>query len=113
MKADNGTTTLDPIVVVDESTKKKRQPRYNVVLLDDNDHSYDYVLRMLTDLFHLSHERAFQLACEVDNSGRVIVVTTTREHAELKQEQIHSFGVDPLIQHCRGSMTSILEPVEA
>lgn len=101
------------ILTVPESdldVRRKRQPRYNVILLDDNEHTYDYVIRMLVKLFHHSEEKAYQLACEVDNTGRVIVLTTTREHAELKQDQIHAFGTDPLIAKCQGSMTSVLEP---
>lgn len=91
-------------------TRQKRQPRYNVILLDDNDHTYDYVIRMLGKVFGYAEQRSFVLAREVDTTGRVIVLTTTREHAELKQEQIHSFGPDPLIPKCKGSMSSVLEP---
>jgi len=39
-------------------------------------------------------------------------LTTTKEHAELKQEQIHAFGPDSLIPQCAGSMTATIEPVE-
>lgn len=111
MALDN-TLTLPEI---DESTevRRKRQPLYNVILLDDNDHTYDYVVKMLRKLFAHTEERAYQLACEVDNSGRVILLTTTREHAELKQEQIHAYGADPLIAACSGSMSSVIEPVPA
>jgi ATP-dependent Clp protease adaptor protein ClpS len=44
--------------------------------------------------------------------GRVIVCTTTLEHAELKRDQIHAFGPDPLLSRSRGSMSAIIEPVE-
>ena len=94
-----------------KDTKRKRQPRYNVVLLDDNDHTYNYVIRMLGRIFAFNEEKAFLLASEVDRAGRAVLMTTTRELAELKQEQIHSFGTDPLIDHCKGSMSAILEPV--
>jgi ATP-dependent Clp protease adaptor protein ClpS len=51
------------------------------------------------------------MAMEVHTSGRVIVLTTTREHAELKQDQIHAFGPDPFSsRECKGSMTAIIEP---
>ena len=95
---------------VKRQTKTKRQPRYHVILLDDNDHSYDYVIGMLGRVFGYSEQKSLLMACEVDNTGRVILLTTTREHAELKQEQIHSFGPDPLIPRCKGSMTAVLEP---
>src|SRR5438876_7259770 len=87
-----------------EEQKTKRQPPYNVVLLNDDDHSYDYVIAMLQQLFGYPVEKGFQMAKEVDTQGRVILLTTTKEHAELKRDQIHAFGPDPLIQRCKGSM---------
>ena len=92
--------------------KRKELPRYHVLLLDDDHHTYEYVIGMLRKLFGYSTERAFQLATEVDSSGRVILTTTTREHAELKRDQIHAFGRDWRIARCEGSMTSIIEPAD-
>jgi ATP-dependent Clp protease adaptor protein ClpS len=90
--------------------KPKRQPRYHVILWDDDDHSYEYVVRMMQELFGHSMEKGFQLAVEVDTKGRAICLTTTREHAELKRDQIHAFGRDKLIARCRGSMSASIEP---
>jgi ATP-dependent Clp protease adaptor protein ClpS len=90
--------------------KTKRQPPYNVVLLNDDDHSYEYVIIMLQQLFGHPPEKGYQLAKEVDTTGRVIVLTTTMEHAELKRDQIHAFGPDPLIERCKGSMSATIEP---
>lgn len=104
-----GSTIVVPEVT--EETTRRRQPRYSVVLIDDNEHSYEYVVRMLGQLFGYGKEKAFQLACEVDRAGRVILLTTTREHAELKQEQIVAYGADPLVEHSRGSMRAVLEPI--
>jgi ATP-dependent Clp protease adaptor protein ClpS len=81
------------------------------VLLDDDHHTFEYVIIMLQQLFGHPPEKGFQMAQEVHNTGRVICLTTTREHAELKQEQIHAFGPDPFSsQECAGSMTAIIEP---
>ena len=46
-------------------------PHYHVILLDDDEHTYDYVIEMLMDLFNHSQETAFQMACEVDLRKRV------------------------------------------
>lgn len=86
-------------------------PQYNVVLLDDNDHSYDYVVEMLCSIFGHSQDTAFRMACEVDAKGRVIVSTTYKERAELKRDQIQSFGADWRIPRSKGSMSAIVEPV--
>ena len=91
-------------------TKRKRQPRYHVILWNDNDHTYEYVIIMLRRLFAHPVERGFQLAREVDKRGKAIVLTTTLEHAELKRDQIHAFGADRLIARCKGSMSATIEP---
>lgn len=105
------TITLPALPKVAPEERTKRQPPYNVVLLDDDDHTFEYVIIMLHQLFGYPPEKGFQLAEEVHTQGRVIVLTTTREHAELKQEQIHAFGPDPFSsKECAGSMTAIIEP---
>lgn len=95
----------------DTSSRPKRQPRYNVILLDDQDHSFEYVIAMLGQLFRHPPQRGFLMAVEVDATGRVIVLTTTLEHAELKRDQIHAFGADERIERCKGSMRAVLEAV--
>lgn len=91
--------------------RPKRQPRYHVVLWNDDDHTYAYVIVMLMELFGYPPERGFQLAEEVDHRGRAIVLTTTKEHAELKRDQIHAYGKDGLINNCKGSMWATIEAV--
>ncbi len=93
------------------SLRTKRPPLYNVILLDDDDHTYEYVIGMLTRIFGFAEERSYELASHVDQSGRVILDTTTLERAELKRDQIHTFGRDWRITRCAGSMSATLEPV--
>ncbi len=93
--------------------RPRRQPRYQVILWNDDSHTYPYVIVMLMDLFGHPAEKGYQLAEEVDANGRAIVLTTTLEHAELKRDQIHAFGKDDLIDNCCGSMWSTIEPLEA
>lgn len=103
-------TTVFPEELTENDTRTRRQPPYNVILLNDDDHTYDYVIRMLKELFGFSDEKGFQLAKEVDSHGRVIVCTTSLERAELKRDQIHAYGPDPLLERCQGSMSAVLEP---
>lgn len=103
---------VDEQTELERKTRRKHQPPYHVILLNDDDHSYAYVVLMLKELFAHPVEKGFQMAEEVDQNGRVIVLTTTMEHAELKQEQIHAYGPDPLIPRCAGSMSAIIEPAE-
>lgn len=88
----------------------KRPSQWNVVLLNDEEHTYEYVIRMLQELFRHTPEQAVKTAQTVDREGRAICLTTHREHAELKREQIHSFGRDPAMATCQGAMSSVIEP---
>ena len=109
------TATLPEVTVRPKGKRQEKlqnQPPYHVILLNDDDHSYQYVIHMLQTLFGHPPEMGFKMAKEVDTTGRVIVDTTTKERAELKQEQIHAFGPDPLIERCQGSMSATIEPAE-
>ncbi len=105
------TITLPAIPKMREREQTKRQPPYNVVLIDDDYHTFEYVIGMLQQLFGHPREKGMQMAMEVHTSGRAIVLTTSKEHAELKRDQIHAFGPDPFSsRECVGSMTSVIEP---
>jgi ATP-dependent Clp protease adaptor protein ClpS len=90
-------------------TTVRRQPPYHLILLDDNDHTVDYVVLMCANLFGHSAEKAVAVAKEVHTKGRSIVFTGALEVVELKQEQVHAFGPDPLVPRCRGSMTAEIQ----
>lgn len=89
----------------------KRQPRYNVILWNDDDHTYEYVIKMLKELFGHEEERGMLIATEVDKTGRAICLTTTMEHAELKRDQIHAYGAEKGNAKSKGSMSATIEPV--
>jgi ATP-dependent Clp protease adaptor protein ClpS len=91
--------------------KPRQLPPYNVILLDDDQHSYEYVIDMLESIFAHPQQRAFRMAQTVDQTGRVIVCTTHKERAELKRDQILDFGCDFRIPTCLGSMTAVIEAV--
>ena len=97
---------------VNSEALSKRIPRYHVVLLDDNDHTYEYVVEMLTKLFFHSRTVAWSMAREVDSQGRSIVYTTNREQAEFKRSQIHDYGADWRLPRSKGAMSALVEPAE-
>jgi len=92
--------------------KPAQLPAFHVILLNDDDHSYDYVIEMLGVLFAHPAEKAMEMAKEVDREGRVIVLTTHKEMAEFKRDQIHAYGADSRVATCKGSMSAIIEPAE-
>jgi len=82
---------------------------WHVILLDDQAHTYDYVIEMLGSIFGYGLRKAFQMALEVDRQGRVIVKTCHMEKAEAYQEAIHLYGPDWRMLNSKGSMSAILE----
>ena len=105
------TVTKPPKPKPEPKKKSEKMPPWNVVLLDDDEHSYEYVIEMLKELFGHPVEKGYQLAKVVDTKGRAIVCTTSLERAELKRDQIHAYGPDPYSsKDCKGSMTAVIEP---
>jgi ATP-dependent Clp protease adaptor protein ClpS len=95
------------------SQQKSKQPwLWNVVLLNDDAHTVEFVVAMMKELFAHPELKGELIAKTVDKDGRAIVLTTHKEHAEFKQDQIHAFGRDKLVAECVGSMSAIIEPAE-
>ncbi|HXG63115.1 MAG TPA: ATP-dependent Clp protease adaptor ClpS [Planctomycetota bacterium] len=94
------------------SQETRLQPPYHVILLDDSDHTYEYVIEMLGRLFGYGRETAYRMAREVDTTGRCAVFTGSLEQAEFKRDQIHAYGPDWRVPRCAGSMSAVLEPAE-
>ena len=95
---------------IDGTTDDHLEPLYHVILLNDEDHSYEYVIEMLRKLFGLTESAAFARAVEVDTKGTTILVTCEQSKAEVKRDQIHAFGADPRLARSRGSMAALVEP---
>ena len=92
------------------ATQDQLTPLFHVVLLDDDEHTYDYVIEMLMKFFCHSPEAAFRHAVEVDADGRTIVLTCELEQAEFGRDQIHAYGADPRMPISKGSMSAVIEP---
>ncbi len=92
------------------SQHSDHSPLYRVVLLDDDDHTYDYVIEMLQKIFIFSSAEALRHAQEVDAMGRTILITCELSEAEFGRDQIHAYGRDWRMDRSQGSMSAIVEP---
>ncbi len=92
--------------------KPELEPPYHVILHDDDTHSYEYVIEMLMGIFGYEFDKGYKMACEVDESGRVIVATCHKELAELRVEQIHEYGADRRMKESQGPMKATMQPAE-
>lgn len=97
---------------VAEELRSKPLVPWNVVLLDDDHHTYEYVMAMMMTLFAMDQVQAFKVASTVDKEKRAVCLTTHKERAEFKRDQILAFGRDPMMASSVGSMSAIIEPAE-
>jgi ATP-dependent Clp protease adaptor protein ClpS len=90
--------------------RARREPNYHVIIWNDEEHTYEYVQRMLMSLFGYSESKAYQITWEVDHTGKGIAFTAHMELAELKRDQILAYGADPLDVSSTGSLRATIEP---
>ncbi|WP_031500268.1 ATP-dependent Clp protease adaptor ClpS [Bryobacter aggregatus] len=95
---------------LEQQTVDTREPLFNVVLLDDDAHTYDYVIEMLQKLFFFGFQQALDHASEVDEKGRTVIMTVELPMAEFARDQILSYGPDYRMENSKGSMSAIIEP---
>ena len=95
---------------IEDDVSDQVQPLYHVILLNDEDHTYDYVIEMLEKIFGFSEAKAFSHAVEVDTNGTTILITCELEKAEHKRDLIHSYGPDWRLPRSMGSRAAVVEP---
>jgi ATP-dependent Clp protease adaptor protein ClpS len=75
-------------------SRTKVQPPYAVIVENDDDHTFEYVIEALGKVCGYSRQKAFLLAVEIDARGKAVVWSGAREVAELKCEQLRGLGPD-------------------
>jgi ATP-dependent Clp protease adaptor protein ClpS len=95
---------------VETTGETAKSPLYRVVLLDDDDHTYDYVIEMLQKIFIFTAEQALRHAQEVDAMGRTVLITCELPEAEFARDQVHAYGRDWRLPRSKGSMSAVVEP---
>ena len=104
------TTQTVPRARAVPSTETRRQPPYNVVILNDEEHTFLYVIELLMKLFGHPLAKAQELTLRIHTTGRAVVYTTHREKAELKRDQVLAYGPDPRMDISKGPLGCYIEP---
>ncbi|QVL30577.1 ATP-dependent Clp protease adaptor ClpS [Telmatocola sphagniphila] len=100
-----------PITESKEETAVKLLPPYHVILENDDDHTMDFVIFVLREVFKYDQPKAYSLMLEAHEKGQAIVWTGAKEVAELKLEQIQTFHEKhPVTGKNLGSLGSRIEP---
>jgi ATP-dependent Clp protease adaptor protein ClpS len=80
----------------DTESQTRRQPPYAVILHNDDINSMQFVVAVLQKVFGYTVEKCIELMFEAHETGRAVVWVGSLEVAELKADQIHSCGADPV-----------------
>lgn len=78
--------------------KPKQLPPYKLLLHNDDENSFEFVIRSILRLTHLTTEDAIERTIEAHESGVALLLTTHRERAELYQEQFLTFQITTTIE---------------
>jgi ATP-dependent Clp protease adaptor protein ClpS len=92
-------TRADPTLRTRPATRPRtrpprRLPPYAVVVLNDDEHTFAYVIETLQRVFGYGWTRALLLTVKIHTFGRAAVWTGPLEVAEFKRERIIGFGPD-------------------
>jgi len=101
-------TTLD--TDTENTTRDELNKLYHVIILNDEEHSFDYVIEMLQAVFNMGYSTAAAHTLEAHTTGSSIVLTTNLEEAESKRDQVHAYGPDWRMPNSRGSVAALVEP---
>ena len=94
----------------ENETRTRKQPPYNVIILNDEVHTFDYVIELLCKLFRHALPTAEILTWRIHTAGRAVVYTTHKELAELKRDQVLAYGPDPRMSVSKGPLDCYIEP---
>ena len=75
------------VMVAEHKTQTKRPSFYKVLLLNDDFTPMDFVVLLLKQIFHKTHEEAIRIMLEVHNKGKGTCGVFTLDVAETKSEQ--------------------------
>jgi ATP-dependent Clp protease adaptor protein ClpS len=101
-------TVLEP--EVGNNSSAQLEGLYHLIILNDDDHTLEYVIEMLQATVGLTASQALACTLEADRSGSSIVRTCALGEAENRRDRIHAYGPDWRLPHSRGSVAAVVEP---
>jgi ATP-dependent Clp protease adaptor protein ClpS len=104
----SGKVTLEP--QLEENSSTQHEGLYHVIILNDEEHTIEYVVEMLQAVVGLPAAQALSCTLEADSTGSSIVSTCSLEEAETKRDRIHAYGPDWRLPHSRSSVAALVEP---
>lgn len=93
-----------------DDSKEEIEQLYHVIILNDEEHTFEYVIEMLQSVFAFPYTTAVAHTLEAHTTGSSIVHTCGLKQAEQKRDQIHAYGPDWRMPNSHGSVSALIEP---
>ena len=101
-------TTLAPPEIEQRTiVSNKICPNWNVIFLNDDVHSFEFVIFVICTVFRKELEDAYRITKSIHETGQEIVTTCSKERAELYLEQVAGIKEGP-----KGAIGCVIEPAE-
>jgi ATP-dependent Clp protease adaptor protein ClpS len=96
----------EPYELPDDSTE------YELLLLNDDTHTFEYVVALLWKVFGLPWNEGFVLTLNIHNHGRCVVFKGTWDQVQRKRARVIAYGRDPIWPWSTGPLTVEIQPIE-
>lgn len=101
-----------PVVDMNTETTQKTDflKQWHVILLNTDDHTFEFVVALIMTVFSKNYDEAFALTMKIHKEGQCIATTTHKERAELYKETVEAFGADELMKKNPRPLPCVIEP---
>ena len=79
-------------------------PIYGLVVLNDDTHTFDYVISLFHDVFGISPDTGYGMAETIHLQGWRVVFTGTWQEVVQKRAEVLAYGPDPRMPNSTGPL---------
>ena len=102
----------DTQIIEQTSTTVKHLPLWNVILLNTDHHTFEWVVTLIMTIFNKNFDEAYAMTIQIHKEGQSIAATTHKEKAEMYVELVKGFGLDPNSKGPHEPLPCVMEPAE-
>jgi ATP-dependent Clp protease adaptor protein ClpS len=104
--------SIETIEQTATDTTVTHMPRWNVILLNTDHHTFEWVVMLIMNVFNKDFDEAFNLTMSIHKEGLCIAATCHKEKAEMYYDLVHGYGADPDSKGPVESLPCRIEPVD-
>ena len=83
-------TEVAPKVRREAQLKAQRPPMYNIIIFNDDYTPMEFVINIMTEIFHYDYNKAASITLAIHEQGQAICATFPKDVAETKADKVVS-----------------------